>query len=435
MTEYIFSINIDVVSRLTGKKVKASKAYMRTQDLGTCIEVLAACEEGMFQGRFKPDEILESKLKADLSDDEFLQIFRNTLLHKRGESTVCVHGQLESLDHYNLQTGELQDEELSDEQPKLELLIQTNGILSVAYGRMNLAFVDEEGMSKQKSKFDLFEWLGVLAMNNETTSDQLVDLERDLEESEQLVQLKEREVSELTLDYKAIIEDMKERFVEMLEAKQRYITELKGNEFEDRDWFNKGLLEKRPLDLNILKVHDIVVEGNYEVPTRTSRKQWNQGRQHTRKKRKVHESDTNENEKHLVTAAKLEDDVEVLGWNAKVIQSSTDNKPEEVASKSSSSEHESEGFKDDFVAGDIEERRGSDGSAVSKSPAASNAALLDSPSTDYSHDSTEEDTAPQSEDKAKLLLKESGNKLVPHQSPSKQNLLDGDDTEYSESDC
>ncbi|GEQ72239.1 hypothetical protein JCM33374_g5926 [Metschnikowia sp. JCM 33374] len=270
----VISISLDVFSRSTERKVKTASAQVKVvwENEGQVLYLLAACEEGMFEGRFTSSKIKKAKVKQDLRNDDWEDImsylFNSNLMEEKcapaGFDNVTLKGRLTSSEEYDAATGELIGDDLSSLPPDFELSVRTDDLLAVEYGSMMLRYKDvEESPDSDRASMNLLNWISEITQQMQVLQGEFFERKRRLEEAEAIIIEKNRAIEEMESDYKTILHDIEDRFFQVLQSKKRKIAQLEGDSPERFDMLNENYKDRQKSNLRILKLEDIVIgEGN-----------------------------------------------------------------------------------------------------------------------------------------------------------------------------
>ncbi|KAM9901349.1 hypothetical protein OXX79_004594 [Metschnikowia pulcherrima] len=269
LTSRVVSISLDVISRDSGRKVKTSRAQLRIEKTHEDIpRLLTACEEGMFEARFTASKLKKAKVNQDLSEEKWENItqylFHANVLDEitapAGYENVTITGRLISSEDYDPETGVLVGDELSERPPELHLSMRTSDVLSVEYGRISLQHIDAENLSEtDREGTNLLAWIEENVSQMEFVQAELFDKNRQLRDFEAVMAEKQRMIDEMETDYRTILNDIEDRFFQVLESKKRRIAQLEGENPEDFASLNEKYKRRQKSNLKILNLEDIIV--------------------------------------------------------------------------------------------------------------------------------------------------------------------------------
>ena len=269
LTSRVVSISLDVISRDSGRKVKTSRAQLRIEKTHEdVLRLLTACEEGMFEARFTASKLKKAKVNQDLSEEKWENItkylFHANVLDEvtapAGYENVSITGRLISLEDYDPETGVLVGDELSDIPPELQLSVRTSDVLSVEYGRISLQHIDAENLSEtDREGTNLLAWIEENVSQMGIVQAELFDKKRQLRDFEAVMAEKQRMIDEMETDYRTILNDVEDRFFQVLESKKRRIAQLEGENPEDFALLNEKYKRRQKSNLKILNLEDIIV--------------------------------------------------------------------------------------------------------------------------------------------------------------------------------
>lgn len=267
-TQRIVTIPIDVIKRQTSQTVKSASAQLKIR-LPTeidSLELVVACEEGLFLGVYDKPSLVKFKTKENLKDETWLLILKSLLdtnLFERRAlpadySNLVLHGKLYSLENYDIQNGRLIDNDLSEEVPEFELLIKTEGMLSVTFGVIPIQSTDPEICSDNDS--DMLSWILIATSQIESLRRSLYKFKNEFEVYKEVAEVKEREVLELTTDYQMILRDLQDRFFQVLNEKKVRIQQLEGESVSNLELLNNDYVKRSKLNLNRVNIEDIIID-------------------------------------------------------------------------------------------------------------------------------------------------------------------------------
>ncbi|KAF8001314.1 hypothetical protein HF325_003815 [Metschnikowia pulcherrima] len=215
LTSRVVSISLDVISRDSGRKVKTSRAQLRIEK----------------------------------THEDVLRLL-----------TACEEGRLISLEDYDPETGVLVGDELSEIPPELQLSVRTSDVLSVEYGRILLQHIDAENLTEtDREGTNLLAWIEENVSQMGVVQAELFDKKRQLRDFEAVMAEKQRMIDEMETDYRTILNDVEDRFFQVLESKKRRIAQLEGENPEDFALLNEKYKRRQKSNLKILNLEDIIV--------------------------------------------------------------------------------------------------------------------------------------------------------------------------------
>lgn len=279
--ERIISIPSSVTNRKTNEVVKDAVVQLKIHRLDEKAElqIVVACEEGIFLQAFSQEALKNCKTKPDLDQqiwmlilDTLLQVnlFAQTSLPTK-YSTVTLQGKLYSLENYDPETGQLNGDDLCEEPPEFELYVKTEGRLPVTLGMMVIPNKDPENCTNDET--DMLLWLLIASHQIELLRQSLLVCNKELQMHKDIANIKEQEIKEVTSDYQMILTDLQDRFFQVLNEKKKKILQLEGNPFTGLDILNSRYKERSKLNLNRVNIEDIVIgEGSKQYGERKKRK-------------------------------------------------------------------------------------------------------------------------------------------------------------------
>lgn len=283
MSGKIFSVPLNIDQAATKKtlfKTRISLHVSKAPDeatksgnskLGGIRSVVAICSEGTFYTILTDDTILsmrKNRQRHKFADDKWLELvkemfsFDDELLRtENGMDNFQVIATLITSNEYDLDLKKLADnEEISES--NLTVSIQTNDKIPVTIGSFTLDAIDEfqDSMNANPShelreqEFDVFSWLDVLGDQNErlkqivkklTSNNNSLATERDF---------KTKEIQQIISEHDVIINDLQDKFYQVLNSKKAKIWELEGKDTNDLDYLNEKYVEEQKLNLNHISI-------------------------------------------------------------------------------------------------------------------------------------------------------------------------------------
>lgn len=269
-TERIISIPISVVDQLTTKFVKDAIAQLkiRRENSDLPIHLVVACEEGIFSQTYEESDLKQCITKPDLEVSTWLSVLTallETNIYVQPSlpseyNRVVLNGKLYSLDEYDPESGQLLKAELGEVAPQFELYVKTEGMLSVVLGMLPIQNQDPEECSADES--DMLSWLLILTSQIESLRKTHFQLKLGFESVSKVADMKEQEITEVTTDYQKILEDLQDRFFQVLAAKKKKIRELEGEDSSSLKLLNFEYVERSKLNLNRVRIEDIQIGEN-----------------------------------------------------------------------------------------------------------------------------------------------------------------------------
>lgn len=269
-TERIISVPISVIDHLTNKFVKDATAQIKVGegDSDQSLRLVVACEEGIFSQSYSDSELKQNKTKSDLDESTWMSIvaslFQTNIYSSQNPtseySKVVLHGKLYSLDEYDPGSGQLLKTELADVPPLFELYIKTEGVLSVVLGVIPVR--NEEPNESSTDEADMLSWILILTSQVESLRRTHFLMKDKFVSITEIADLREREIKEITEDYQRILDDLQDRFFQILDAKKKKIRELEGDDSSNLKLLNFEYVERSKLNLNHVRIEDIQIGEN-----------------------------------------------------------------------------------------------------------------------------------------------------------------------------
>lgn len=266
-TQRIITIPIDVIKRQTSQTIKNASAQLKIRQLSAqnSLELVVACEEGLFSGVYDNHTFSKFKTNSDLKDELWLSMLESLLnvnLFKQEDlladySNVVLRGRLYSLESYDVVNGQLLDTDLSQEAPEFELHVKSEGVLSVIFGAIPIQGIDPD--SCLNDDYDMLAWILIATSQIDSLRASLFKFKEEFQAYKVIAEVKEREVVELNADYQLILSDLQDRFFQVLNEKKIKIQELEGDSVSNLELLNNDYVKRSKLNLNRVNIEDIVI--------------------------------------------------------------------------------------------------------------------------------------------------------------------------------
>lgn len=206
-----------VVKSIDGTFV--SRMFVRATPGDDGVRIHALFDEGTFYCELTLAQIEELRNGKDESTShEWTQFVTQALT---GAGPLKLSGVLETTNRYDVHSHKLLDEEVDDLQ--LTVSIQSGARVPVRLGTFAMAPLHDD--SEQQ---DVFTWLEDAVSMNETIKHKLEQCEQQRDQLKQEVAAREEEVRVADMDHRRILDDLQDKFYQVLTSKKMRIWQLEG---------------------------------------------------------------------------------------------------------------------------------------------------------------------------------------------------------------
>lgn len=263
----IRSIPLLIEDKETKEVIKRSSLYLHCSKHPSShatdfaeISVTAMNQEGCYNTIITKENCSELKRKGNYTDDEWEEIVSHLFPIEelagpsKADNLTTSAKLISSKSYYDTKTKELiDDDELPLVSEIITVDIKTKSKLPVTVGSIDIRYVDAESdvdINKEILKEqNLFNWIDLLLFRNQVLGEELTTLRATNSSltDENACYRSELELS--TVQQKAIIDDIQDKFYQVLNAKKDKIWELENKGLDHLEGLNQSFLAQNKFNL------------------------------------------------------------------------------------------------------------------------------------------------------------------------------------------